>query len=192
MIDTKNKKLVFVDMDGVLCDLDGTLAAFDGYTCKLAWFRREYDAVKYSNNIGQFYRERIGKYLQTHNLFAELKPMSDMLELVTFLADQQETCDIHICTSAMDNHLSSEVRKQKIEWVRKHLLPYELFKSVIVTKCQNTKVDVAKQLIEVHNYKSFVMIDDMDITYDAFTAAGLACIQHTSAATTIKKFMEMK
>lgn len=168
-----------IDMDGVLVDLDKTLAAIDGFTCPLAWFRREFTGIT-ENSIRDFYYNKIKVSLEDRKVFEEAEPMADFMQMFSFILRLKSNgYQVNILSSKMKNELSDEVYRQKMIWLERQNLT-KIVDNIYIVNGQEDKV----------NYSSAnsLLIDDLQFTCDLMSKAGFKTINHRSATQTIKEF----
>lgn len=184
-----SRKILAFDMDGVLVDLNAQLAWQDGYDCSLNWFHDMYDSSKYKH-VGEFYYEKIQKNLH-RDFFKYMPAMSNIKALYKMMSEHTVNgWKVIILSSATDDDaMHDTIAHGKREWVKSMITT--TIDEVVITRSQHEKADYAKKLLDSGEASVFIMVDDMNITYDAFTEKGIPCVKHTSVLSTIKKIRDL-
>ena len=165
MIENKEIKRIFLDMDGVLAD-------FQTGASKLAGVNITPDSAGH-----KLYDAR-KEELTNKRLFRHLPPMDDMWDLLGYVRHTKLPWEILTAAGLVNREL---VVYDKNEWIREHVSP-----TVVVT-CTMTGSQKG-----MFAYEGSVLIDDRPKNIEAWEANGGTGIIHTSAAETIKELKKLR
>ena len=143
------KKIVYFDMDGVLCDW---VKGFESLT--------DIKVVDF-NLMTKETKNRIKQQYFTYELFYNLEPFLTTLEIVKLLL--QTNVEVKICT-AVGYFNTEQIKQAKQEWVKKYLGDVGI---VFVDKIEN-KYEAMSKDINFNDYDVVNLFDDRDKAVDAF------------------------
>lgn len=160
--------IIYLDMDGVLCNFDDQYIKVNGIPPSLA--RR--DSKDTDDNWDRFVKTKSFEKLDYYP-GAEL-----LLKLIKVLSSEPGVI-IEILSSSGGSHYHEEVMAQKLKWLKDHDIPY--------------KANIVSGRSKKKNYANehSVLIDDTEDVIDAFNKAGGTGILHKRVNETVHKLVEI-
>lgn len=147
--DWKMKKIVYFDMDGVLCDWVKGFESLSNIK------------VEDFNLMTKEKKDEIKQQYFTYDLFYNLEAFETTLEVAKLF--KQTNIEFKLCTATGKINVD-DIKRAKQDWVKKYLGDVEI---VFVDKIENKYEAIAKD-INFNDYDLVNLFDDRDKAVDAF------------------------
>ena len=165
----QNIDIVYLDMDGVLCDFETTFENLKG--------SHGLDGHQWENKYG---KEEFWDFVngQGINFWKDMLPITDMKILVAYVTTNFTKKQIGIMSSSSKNNGSIYAEAGKLEWLNSHgLINYINPQHLVIVPSAEIKKQYAKP--------DAILIDDYKKNVDSWVKNGGIGIKHESAESTI-------
>jgi hypothetical protein len=162
-------KIIYVDMDGVLCDFKKRFVELFKYEPEVDYPSKKKEKLEYKRRFDVFVQE---------DHFTDLDPMPDFDEAIAFLKSIESKYTIKILSSTAKEKYLVNVSDQKQIWLDKHDIKYP---AIFVP---------GKKLKQYYARPDSLLIDDTLSSVVEWRDRGGPAIWHKSWVETIKEFEE--
>jgi len=152
-----NLSIIYLDMDGVICDFNKRYQELYGMEPKRAEKKKEFD--KYFDH-----------FIESQQ-FATLDPMPGMMLLIDFL--RKAPVPTHILSSTANEESYDAISKQKMVWLQTHGIT---FNPIFVPGKEHKKK---------YSKPDALIIDDTESVIDDWLGAGGMAIWHKDVSSTL-------